>query len=340
MRLTDIAGVVGGTVIGDPETEISGVAPIAEAGAGEITFLASPKYRKHIPGCRASAVIVREAIPEASIPQLLVANPYYAFAQVLEYLYHRPQLLPGIDGSAFVSPHATISATATVMPFAYVSSGAVIGDGSVIWPGVFIGERSVLGRDCVIHANVTVREDVSIGDRVIIHAGSVIGSDGYGYVFEKGAHYKIPQVGGVVIGDDVEIGSNVSIDRATIGNTVVGSGTKIDNLVQIAHNVRIGEKSLIVAQVGIAGSAELGSFVTLAGQVAVADHASIESGTVVGGKSGVAGEIKKGYYSGIPAIDHKTWLKAQALFARLPEMHKKMKELEERLYKLEKGIQQ
>ena len=183
---------------------------------------------------------------------------------------------------------------------------------------------------------MTLREKVKIGNRVIVHSGSVIGSDGFGYVFEDGRHYKIPQVGGVIIEDDVEIGSNVSIDRATTENTIIGAGTKVDNLVQIAHNVTIGKNSLIIAQVGIAGSTEIGDFVTLAGQVGVADHATIESETMIGAQSGVRGNVVKGIYSGSPVMPHRDWLKAQAIFARLPELYKRVKELEEKIKELER----
>jgi len=266
-----------------------------------------------------------------------VSNPSYAFARAIEFFYPRPSFEPGISGSAAVSEKAEIGRNVSIRAFACLEDHASIGDETVISPGVFVGENSRIGRQCLIYPNVTIRENVRIGDRVIIHSGSVIGSDGFGYVLEKGEHYKIPQVGGVIIEDDVEIGSNVSIDRATLGNTVIRKGTKIDNLVQIAHNVTIGEKSLIVSQVGIAGSTEIGSFVTLAGQVGVADHTSVDAGTIIGAQSGISGHIAKGIYSGSPAIPHKNWLRAQALFARLPEMQKRLKELEEKIEKLEKG---
>ena len=200
-----------------------------------------------------------------------------------------------------------------------------------------MGEKTKIGKHCIIHPNVVIREGVTIGDRVIIHAGTVIGSDGYGYAFEKGEHYKIPQVGGVIIEDDVEIGSNVSVDRATLGNTVIGQGTKIDNLVQIAHNVKIGEKSLIMAMAAIAGSSEVGSYVTIGGQSALADHTVIDSGTMIAGKSGLFGHVTKGVYSGSPAIPHKDWFRSQALFAKLPEIYKRIVELERKINSLEKG---
>ncbi|HYA31295.1 MAG TPA: UDP-3-O-(3-hydroxymyristoyl)glucosamine N-acyltransferase, partial [Thermodesulfovibrionales bacterium] len=202
--------------------------------------------------------------------------------------------------------------------------------------GVFVGRDTIVGTHCLIYPNVTIREKVTLGNRVIVHAGSVIGSDGFGYVLEDGKYHKIPQVGSVVIGDDVEIGACVSIDRATTGSTVIGSGTKIDNLVQIAHNVRIGENTVIAGQVGIAGSTEIGDFAVLGGQVGVSDHARIDSGAMVGAQSGVFGHMPKGVYSGSPAIPHREWLKASALFSRLPEINRRIKELEEKMRTLER----
>lgn len=339
MKLAEFSRIVNGSILGDPELEITGASGVREATRGDITFISSPKFLKYLGESKASCVIVKEPIEGLSITQLIAANPYYAFARALEYLFPPRPAEPGISDIAMVSCKALIGRDVAILPFAYVSADVSIGDGSVLYPGVFIGENTRVGSNCILYPNVTIRENISIGDRVIVHSGTVIGSDGFGYAFEKGAHYKIPQVGGVVVGDDVEIGSNVSIDRATIGDTMIGAGSKIDNLVQIAHNVKIGEKSLIISQVGIAGSSEIGSFVTLAGQVGVADHTSIESGTVIGAHSGISGHVAKGIYSGYPAIPHKNWLRSQALFAKLPEMSRKMKELEERLNKLEKGMQ-
>ena len=337
MKLKEFSEIVEGTVIGDPGIEITGVAGVQNAGAGDITFVTSAKYMKFLRESRASCVIVKEPLQGLPITQLQVSNPYYAFAKALELFNPNPAPEPGISETAVVSRKAVIGRDVTIFPLAYIEDHASIGDRTVVYPGVFIGRQVTLGKDCVIHPNVTIRENVKIGDRVIVHSGSVLGSDGFGYVFEKGIHYKIPQVGGVVIEDDVEIGSNVSIDRATTGNTVVGKGSKIDNLVQVAHNVSIGKNALIIAQVGISGSTEIGDFATLAGQVGIADHSSLESGTMIGAQSGLTGHYKKGIYSGSPAIPHRTWLKSQALFSRLPEMNKRIKELENKLERLEKG---
>ncbi len=341
MKLREFAEKVGGTVVGDPEVEITGVAGVAEAGKGQITFVSSAKFAKLLEKSEASCVIVKDPLPGISMAQLCVANPYFVFARALETFYPMAPFEKGLSELAYVSDRAKIADGARIFPFAYLSDGVSIGNGTVIGAGAFVGENSSIGDGCIIYPNVTIRNGVSVGNRVIIHSGTVIGSDGFGYVLEKGVHYKIPQVGGVIIEDDVEIGANVSIDRATLGATVVGRGTKIDNLVQIAHNVKIGRNSLLAGQAGISGSSEIGDYVMLGGQVGVADHATVESGAMIGAQSGLFGHYAKGVYSGTPAIAHKLWLRAQALFAklpeRLPEMQKKIRELEERIYSLEKG---
>jgi UDP-3-O-[3-hydroxymyristoyl] glucosamine N-acyltransferase len=336
MKLKDFAALVNGQVLGDPEIEISGVAGILEAREGDITFLAAPKHLKDLRTSRASAAIVSDAIEGLTLPQVRVANPYRAFAAAISCFHPQTAQKP-LPGPASVAETARIGNNVTLYPFVYIADGAVIGDNTVIFPGVFVGQEAVIGRDCVIHPNVTIRERCSLGERVIVHAGTVIGSDGFGYVFDEGVHHKIPQVGRVVVEDDVEIGANVSIDRATLGQTLIGRGTKIDNLVQIAHNVTVGEYSLLVAQVGISGSVTLGSHVTLAGQVGVADHSFIESGTIIGGKAGVmGGRTSKGFYIGSPIAPHREFMKAQAFFLKLPDMNKKIKELEARINHLEK----
>lgn len=337
MLLKDFSEIVNGAVIGDPATELTGVSGIQEAGGGDITFISSPAFLRYVGTTKASCIITKTALENCRTAQLIVSNPYYVFAKALELFYPAPQVTAGISPGAFVSETAAIGLNVSVQSFAYVSDGASLGDGSVIFPGVFIGRDTKIGGNCIIHPNVTIRENVQIGDRVIVHSGTVIGSDGFGYVLEKGAHYKIPQVGGVIIGSDVEIGSNVTIDRATTGNTIIGNGAKIDNLVQIAHNVAIGDNSIIVAQTGIAGSSSIGDYVVLGGQVGIADHTTIASGTMVASQAGVKGEISKGVYSGSPAIPHATWLRAQSLFARLPELNKRIRDLEEKIAKLEKG---
>ena len=306
---------------------------------GDITFLSSSRLIKECIESKASAVIVKETVSEINKPQLKVSSPQYAFARLLEHFYVKPFIASGISDKAYVSDKAKIGKDVSVYPMAFVSDSVSIGDRTVIYPGVFIGENSSIGDESIIYPNVTIRENVKVGSRVIIHAGAVIGSDGFGYVMEKGIHYKIPQVGGVVIGDDVEIGANVTIDRATTGNTIIGKGTKIDNLVHIAHNVKIGENSVIAAQGGVAGSTEIGNYVVFGGQVGVADHAKIDDGVMVGGQSGAMGHVKKGIYSGSPMIPHRDWLKSIVIFAKLPELSKRIKELEDMIKNIERREQ-
>jgi UDP-3-O-[3-hydroxymyristoyl] glucosamine N-acyltransferase len=265
VKLSDIAFLVHGEIIGDPDLDITGVAGMLDAGKGDITFFSGERHRKDLPNCRASCIIVREPLQDPAITQLKVPNPHLAYALLLEHFYVKPYTPVGILKNTFISNNATIGEDVSIFPYAYIADDASIGRGSVIHPFVYVGEKTVVGEQCVIYPHVTLRERVTIGNRVIIHAGTVVGSDGFGYVFHEGRHHKIPHVGGVIIGDDVEIGSNVSIDRATTGNTVIGRGTKIDNLVQIAHNVTIGEDTVIAAQAGVAGSASIGNHARIGG---------------------------------------------------------------------------
>lgn len=331
MRLKEIAEIISGEIKGDPDIEIRGVSGVADAKEGEITFLSDRRYLRDCLGSMASAVIVREFVDDLKKNQIKVKNPYYAFAILLDLFHPKGKEKEGISSLAHVSERARIGKGVTIYPFVIISDDAEIGEDTVIYPFVFVGKGSTIGSSCLIYSNVTIREGVRIGKRVIIHSGAVIGSDGFGYVLEGGRHHKIPQVGGVIIGDDVEIGANVTIDRATTGNTLIGNGTKIDNLVQIGHNVRIGDNTIIVAQVGIGGSAKIGNYVMLGGQAGVSDHAAIEDGTMVGAQAGVMGHLKQGIFSGTPVIPHREWLKASALFARLPEILKRIKEIEDKL---------
>ncbi|MBI4824111.1 MAG: UDP-3-O-(3-hydroxymyristoyl)glucosamine N-acyltransferase [Nitrospirae bacterium] len=335
MKLKDIAKLLEAEIIGQEDIEITGVSGIEDALEGDITFLSSPKYIKRLRDTKASCVMVKEPVSEFHGTQLKVTDPYYGFAKLLEHFYVKPFKPIGISSLSFVSDDAVIKEDVSIEPFCYVSGDVRIGRGSVIYPGVFIGEGVTIGDTCIIYPNVVLREGVSLGNRVIVHSGSVIGSDGFGYVFHNGMHYKIPQVGAVIIEDDVEIGANVTIDRATTGNTLVGKGTKIDNLVQIGHNVKIGEGSILVSQVAIGGSTKVGRFVSLGGQVGVSDHANIEDGTMIGAQSGVMGHVPKGIYSGSPTIPHIQWLKAVSVFSKLPELSKRLKLIEDKLEEIQ-----
>jgi UDP-3-O-[3-hydroxymyristoyl] glucosamine N-acyltransferase len=337
MKLQELAELLAGEIKGDGSIEITGVAGISDAREGDITFLSSMKLIAELEESMAAAVLVKDFVPELQKPQVKTKNPLYAFAKLLEHFYSRSLQHRGISKNAFISEEAEISPNVTIYDFAYISGKVRIGPGSVIFPGVFIGEACSIGDECIIYPNVTIRENAVIGNRVIIHPNAVIGADGFGYVFAEGKHNKIPQVGSVLIEDDVEIGAGVTIDRATTGTTVIGKGTKIDNLVQIGHNVRIGSNVILVAQVGIGGSSSIGDGAVLGGQAGVADHAVIEAGTMIAAQSGVMsiGKVKQGVYAGYPIIAHRDWLKASALFARLPELKKRIEALEKMLSHLQ-----
>jgi UDP-3-O-[3-hydroxymyristoyl] glucosamine N-acyltransferase len=336
LSLGELARLIDAEVLGDPGVEIKGVAGIDEAKEGEVTFLANPRYQKRLRNTRASAVVVSEPVADLAVAQLVVADPYYAFSRIVNHFYQKPYRPRGVHPSASIGRETTLGSDLSIHPFVAVGDGVVIGDRVTLHPGVVVGERSVIGEDSILYANVSIRENVTIGKRVIIHSGSVVGSDGFGFATHGGHHHKIPQVGTVVIEDDVEIGANVTIDRAAMGRTVIGRGTKIDNLVQIAHNVVVGQDSLLVAQVGISGSTRIGSRVTLAGQVGLAGHLTLGDNVLVGAKSGVMRDIPANEaMSGIPALPHKAWLEVQASLPRLPEIRRRLKALESRLESLE-----
>jgi len=338
-KLKELAEWVEGTVVGDGEVEISGVASIEEARAGEITFIASPKYLPKLSETRASAVIVSKEVTQADKPLLCVTNPYLAFAKILILFSHKPYQSKGIDTNAWVSPTAKLGKELTVHPFVYVGDRCSIGDRVTLYPGVYVGEDSTIGEDSTLYSNVSIYPGTTIGKRVILHSGVVVGSDGFGYVKEGKKNVKIPQIGGVEIEDDVEIGANSTVDRATFGKTTIRRGVKIDNLVQVAHNVVIGEDSILCAQVGISGSTKIGSNVTLAGQVGVVDHTEIEDNVMVGAQAGVTHRLPPNQgYVGSPAMPHREFLRVNAVFSKLPEMRKSLIEIEKRLKKIEEGF--
>jgi len=338
MRLRDIAAELGLGFEGDGDLVITGVSGLKEAGEGDISFLANPKYVSELKETAASAVVVGEGV-DAPCPGVIRAdNPYHAFSRIMWMFAPRPDIPKGVADGAYVDGSAEVAESASVMPNAYIAAGAQVGDDTTVYPGVYIGHGSSVGNGCTVYPNVTVRDGVKIGDRVIIHPGCVIGADGFGFATLGGTHHKIPQVGGVVIEDDVEIGANSTIDRGALGDTVIGRGTKIDNLVMIAHNVKVGPDCLLVAQVGVSGSTEIGHHVVLAGQVGVVGHIKIGDMVQVGAKSGVTRSLKEDEgYSGIPAFTHKNWLRSQAVIPRLPDMKKELDELKKKVARLEGG---
>jgi UDP-3-O-[3-hydroxymyristoyl] glucosamine N-acyltransferase len=337
--LAELAREVGGEVVGDGEVKLHRVAAIEEAGPGEITFLANPRYYAHLGTCRASALIVAPSVAARDTSRfnaqnyLKVADPYFAFAKIHQLFNPAPQYTSGISPGACIEADAVIGPGATIFPHAFVSKRARIGARTVLYPGVFIGEAAEVGEDCELHPNAVVRYGCKIGNRVILHAGVVIGSDGFGYAGHGAERVKIPQAGIVEVHDDAEIGANTTIDRATFGRTVVGRGAKLDNLVQIAHNVVVGEHSIIAAQAGIAGSTRIGKDVTLAGQVGVVNHLEIGDGAVIGPQSGVGRSVPEGarLSSGLHAAPHQEWLKVMILLPRLAELWALTRRLERKL---------
>ena len=325
LSLADIAERLGGQIAGDGALVIRGIATLDDAVPGDISFLSNPRYTDRAKVTAASALVVQEYLPGARAALLLVPDPQYAFACLLSIFYPPRSYSTGIAPSAVIGRGVFLGEAVTVGPCAVVEAGATLRKGARIGAGVFIGAGSEVGEGTLIYPNVTIREGVRIGQRVIIQSGAVIGSDGFGFVPHQGRHFKVPQVGGVVIEDDVEVGANVTIDRATLGWTIIGRGTKIDNMVQIGHNVTIGADCILVAQTGISGSVRIGNRVTLAGQVGVAGHLEIGDQSVVAARSVVTKDLPpKSHVAGFPAIEHDAWRKSTATFSRLPEMRKKI----------------
>lgn len=336
LRLSEIAERIGGRIVGDDSLLIQGIAPVEEAKAGEIAFVANAKYLNKGGESGASAIIAKEVLAGVEKSFLVIDDPYYAFARLLTLFHPSRRNAPGIDPKASIGDGVSLGKGAFVGPLAIIEDNVKIGKRVQIRAGVFVGEGSEIGDETLLYPNVTILEGVKIGKRVIIHSGTVIGSDGFGFAPHKGRHYKIPQVGGVIIEDDVEFGANCTVDRAVLGQTIIGRGTKIDNLVQIGHNVTIGNDTILVSQVGISGSAKIGHHVTLAGQVGVSGHLSIGDHVVVGGKSGVTKDISpKQLVSGFPPVPHKDWLKREAAVRHLPELKKQVKVLSEKIAQLE-----
>jgi UDP-3-O-[3-hydroxymyristoyl] glucosamine N-acyltransferase len=309
---------------GSLETEITGVAGIEDAGPGQLTFVSNPKYAAAAKVTKASAVIVAEDFPAIPAAMLRSKNPYFAFARAMELFYQSPKYAPGAHPTAVVSSSAKIGPNAHIAPYAVIGENVEIGANAVILAHVVIYQGTKIGDNFFAHAHVVVRENCQIGNNVILQNGVVVGADGFGFAKDDSGHWhKIPQPQAVVIGDNVEIQANSCIDRASVGETKIGNGVKIDNLVQIGHGSVVGEDSLLAAQVGIAGSTEIGKNVILTGQVGVVGHCKVGDGAIVTPQSGVAGDIAPGaIVSGAPAIDHKLWLKVSALLSKLPEIAK------------------
>lgn len=340
MKLTakDIASLIDGELQGNPETLVTGAAGLEEAGPDDVSFLGNKKYLKQISSSKSGLLILPKdiadsesgAIAERSVVK--VKNSLLAYAKILEIIEKEqcPPSESGFHPAAVISESAKIGKNVTIGPLAVIEDNAVVGDSSKILAHCFVGRETVIGSDCIIYPRVTIREKTIIGNNVIIHPGVVIGADGFGFAQTDNGHYKIPQIGTVEIQDNVEIGANVTIDRSTTNKTVIGRGTKIDNLVQIAHNCQIGENCIIVASASIAGSTKIGNNVIIAGQAGVIGHLSIGDGAVVAGQAGVMGDIKPGEtVSGYPARPHKESMKVQAIIQKLPEIYEQYKKIKE-----------
>lgn len=325
LTLEEIAKIIDGKIEENKNIVITGLAGLTEAKKGEISFLADKKYLPQLEKTEAGAIIVSEDIFIPGKNLIKVKNPYLALSKLLNLIDKKfasgrhPQ---GIHPTAIIGKNVILGKDIVLGAYTVIEDNTIIGDKTVIYPFCFIGQESKIGKNCLLYSHISIRERISIGDRVIIHSGTVIGSDGFGFLEIEGKQEKIPQIGTVEIGDDVEIGANCTIDRATLGKTKIGSGTKIDNLVQIGHNVEIGKNCILSAQVGIAGSTKIGNNVIFGGQSGVADHITIGDTVRIAARAGVIGNLPNNItVSGFPAREHKKMLKIQALTDRLPELY-------------------
>ena len=332
----ELAEFLGGTVIGNGDAVIEDVKGLAEAGRQDITFAVDP-YTEYLPQVHAGAVIVEKEVPAGDNTLVVVENPRLAFSQLLVLFHPRQSVASGIHPTAIIDDSAVIGENTAVMAYAFIGKHVKIGDNCTIYPSVFIGDNVTIGNDTTIYPGAVIHENCVLGQRDVIRAHAVIGGEGFGFATENGKHTRIPQIGNVEIGDDVEIGACTCIDNATLGSTKVARGTKVDNLVHLGHNVEIGEDCFIIAQTGIAGSTKAGNHVIFAGQTGCTGHITIGDNAVFAGKTGITGNIKGGQiYAGFPARPHMEWSRTQVYLKRLPEMAKTIKTLEKKIAQLEK----
>ena len=336
MKLEKVAELVGGKLKGDGSLEISGLRGIEQAGEGHVTFLSKKKFLDVLNRSQTSAVLVKEEV-DTPVCQIIVASPELAFARLLREFHPETRPKPGVHDRAVIGKNVKLGEQVTLSAGVYIGDDVEIADHAHLYPGVVVGDGCRIGSHSTLYPNVTLYRDTELGCRVILHAGVVIGADGFGYTLDaKGAHYKISQIGRVVIEDDVEIGANSCVDRAAMGATVIKQGTKIDNLVQVAHNCTVGEHSILVAQVGLAGSCTLGHHVVLAGQVGVADHVTLGDQVTLTAQSGTFRDIESNnVYGGHPAIPLGEWKKYVTALPKLPDLARKVRDLEARLNEIE-----
>lgn len=334
-KLSYIAEVIGGNLIGE-DLEVKNVASLNNAKEGDITFLFQKQYREAARTSEATAIVVTEGLQLEGKNCIVVKNGALAQAKLLKLFYPSKRGSGKKSERAFVAASVVFNGSVTVMDFAYIDENSTIGDGTIVYPFVYIGKNVTIGKNVLCLPHVVIMDDAVIGDDVILYPGAVIGADGFGYAFSGQEYIKIPQVGRVVIENNVEIGANTTVDRATLEETRIGEGTKIDNLVMVGHNVTIGKHSAFAAQVGIAGSTKVGDYVVMAGKVGVKDHVNIGDGVQIGGMSGIIGDIEKGSkVAGIPAMNYVKWLKTQAIIEKLPEMKKEIDALKKLINKEE-----
>ena len=332
-----IAGFLNGEIIGDPEARVNTIAKIEEGHPGALSFLANPKYERYIYTTLSSIVLVNSNfVPGAPVraTMIKVKNAYESFASLLRLVDQSRPRRKGIHPTAVIEPSATVGRDVYIGAFVYVGENCVIGDECSLFPNVFVGDNTRLGNKCTLNPGVVIYRECLIGNECTIHAGSVIGSDGFGFAPQSDNEYmKIPQLGNVVLEDNVEIGANVTIDRATMGSTVIRKGVKLDNLIQVGHNVEIGANTVMAAQTGVAGSSKVGSNCMFGVQVGISGHIKVADGTKIGAQSGIPGDVKKenSILLGYPAIDHKDFLRSSIIFRRLPEMYRKVEELEKQI---------
>lgn len=336
ISLGQIHDVVGGELVGSPQATVTSLAGFEDAGPNDLTFVTGDRMLKASGLTAAGALLAHRRLAEITNPQIIVTNPTLAFAQVAQAFFCPISPPRGIAATVVRGVETQVGPDVSIWSGVTLGDRVTIGARVTLYPGVFVGNDTTIGEDTLLYPNVVVREGCTIGARVIIHSGTVVGSDGFGYVQDRGQHVKIPQLGGVTIEDDVELGANVTVDRATLGQTVIKQGTKVDNLVQIAHNVTIGAHSILVAQVGIAGSTRVGHHVMIGGQAGLADHIVIGDQVMIAARAGVNRSLEPNQIvSGAPVMAHEIWVKAQAVIPRLPELRQAVRTLEERMKRLE-----